>query len=122
VRVDDPGSDGFDDFSEADPANFARYDAVSKLYSALCALIQDYGVKKTATGDFDYMRDVMTLRISGAALAAQGLVGKPATMFDTEHWRTLPISATVLINGKRYWYMRMRTRFDSPYWLDYPSG
>lgn len=115
VRVDDPGSDDFDDFSRADPTNFARYMAVEDLYRELVDLVADYEARKASFADFNYMRTAWTLKLRGVARSAQSLITQPLMMFNPEHWRVMYWNNKPLeknLSGKVYYQVRMRRSDD----------
>lgn len=89
IRVEDPGSDDFDDFSRADPAHFDRCMAVERLFNALEELMSDYKVQENGKGDFNDMTGVWSAKPQGPVLAAQILIDEPLVMFEADHWRVM---------------------------------
>ncbi|MCO6456350.1 MAG: hypothetical protein J5I93_13710 [Pirellulaceae bacterium] len=112
IRVEDPGSDGFDDFRDADPDRFDRYMAAFQLHNCLEYLAKDYEAKKGNAADPDYMKTNWSVRLRAAARNAQFLVNERLVKFSTSHWRVMPLAATKDLSGKKYWFVRTRNEFD----------
>lgn len=111
IRVEDPGSDGFDDFSRADPDRIARYMAIDRLYDALVAIEADYEMRKTMPADFAHMRDEWSVMLRGPVNGAQFLINEPLVMFNPAHWRVMHWGGAALtkdLSGKIYYQVRTR--------------
>jgi hypothetical protein len=114
VRVDDPGSDGFDDFSMADPSRSARYMAVKRLYNVLVEIEADYETRKTSPASYGHMKDVWSVKLRGPVQSAQFLINESLVMFNHAHWRLSDKDkpATKNLSGKIYYQVRTRKTDD----------
>ena len=112
IRVDDPGSDYFDDFSCADPENFHRYEVIGALYHALVDVVNYYNMHRTAFLNENEMKAMSTI-LSGPVLQAQqNLTDESLVMFNAEHWRRYEGYGTSPslkeLPGKAYYLLRKR--------------
>lgn len=116
IRVEDPGSDGFDDFSRADPANIERYMSVEALYQALLDLEADYEARKAMPANFGHMTGSWSLKMRNTLRGAQFLIDAPLVMFNPAHWRVMHWGGGPLtkdLSGKVYYQVRTRTALDT---------
>jgi hypothetical protein len=115
IRVEDPGSDGFDDFSRADPAHINRYMAIEDLYHALVDITADYEARKANFASFNHMTGVWSLKLRGPVRNAQFLINQPLVMFNPSHWRVMHWGGQALtknLSGKVYYQVRTRRTDD----------
>lgn len=116
VRSDDPGSDNFDDFRQADPANVARYMAVLNLYTAMAFVEKDYKAYKMHFATEEKMKE-WTLMLKGPVQGAQFLINEGLVKFNPEHWLVVykggkPVIKAKAVPGKEYFQVRRRQSSD----------
>jgi hypothetical protein len=110
IRIDDPGSDDFDDFREADPAHFNRYEAAHELYEALSDIEADYRRNKGLVTSCDKMR-AWSAKLQALVPRTQFLTSEPLMMFDSTVWRVAGYTNGPLekdLGGKMYYQVRLR--------------
>jgi hypothetical protein len=110
IRVDDPGSDDFDDFRVADPDHFDRYEDVHQLHEVLSDIEADYQRNKALVTSTHKML-TWSAKLQPLMPRMQSLINEPLIMFDPALWRTAAHIGNPKqkdIGGKTYYEVRLR--------------
>lgn len=111
IRVEDPGSDGFDDFSRCDAGRYARYITVERLNMAFDDLISDYNARKAQFADHGYIQASWDTPLRNTVRAVKGLRNERPVPFNPAHWRVMHWGGGPIVkdlSGKPYWMVRTK--------------
>jgi hypothetical protein len=103
VRVEDPGSDDFDDFRFIDPTYASRFEKVYILFEALQLLEKQYESAKTGPYDPAVIAG-WDAAFNAALEKAQGLANEPLVNFQLKHWKLVSFGgkSTAKVDSQDY--------------------
>jgi len=116
VRIDDPGSDGFDDFIDADSDNSERYLKVRDYYEALQELIRDYNIRINQFANWGVITE-WNNKISHSIDKILEIKSQDCTMFDKKIWVVITDNGRGIEktqNSMRYFIVKKNTEHILP--------
>lgn len=104
VRVEDPGSDDFDDFRFIDQALYDRFQRVYVYFEALELLIAQYGAAQNAFCDLENTVASWIVPFKAALEKAQPLSSSKLVPFDLRYWQLVKFGGktTATVESQQY--------------------
>lgn len=117
VRVEDPGSDAFDDFRFVDRGFYSRFQAVFGLNDALEQILADYDRVHTTACDLKGIVAVWNRDLEAVLDVANSLSNEPIVYFNKDWWKTVKFGNNdqTQVNTVPYYWMAKKQSSEQIY-------